>query len=64
MICGGCGHERAAHEHWRIGSDCGRCHCDRYRIHRELLAARVYLFLLLLWCACATGVLLSQLGAL
>jgi hypothetical protein len=25
-----CGHERAVHEHWRVGY-CGSCGCNRYR---------------------------------
>lgn len=26
-----CGHDRAAHEHYRAGSDCPLCDCTRYR---------------------------------
>lgn len=26
-----CSHEKAAHEHYRRGSDCAQCGCDRYR---------------------------------
>jgi hypothetical protein len=26
-----CGHGRAAHTHYRPGSDCALCNCDRYR---------------------------------
>lgn len=31
-----CGHPRAAHEHYRRGSDCALCSCPRY--HRPLLS--------------------------
>jgi len=37
-----CGHERAAHEHWRPGSDCGACGaaaCCVYRRRGGLLRA-------------------------
>ena len=26
-----CSHARAAHEHYRSGSDCAQCGCERYR---------------------------------
>jgi hypothetical protein len=26
-----CGHDRPAHEHYRRGTDCGLCRCNRYR---------------------------------
>jgi hypothetical protein len=26
-----CGHERAAHMHYRRGRDCGLCDCNRFR---------------------------------
>lgn len=26
-----CGHTREAHEHYRPGSDCGLCDCERLR---------------------------------
>ncbi|WP_211770117.1 hypothetical protein [Kutzneria sp. CA-103260] len=26
-----CGHARAAHEHYRPGSDCALCDCPRFR---------------------------------
>ncbi len=34
--CTGCGHGRQAHQHYRRGTDCALCDCDRYR--RSLLA--------------------------
>lgn len=27
----GCGHGRTAHEHYRRGTDCALCGCERYR---------------------------------
>jgi hypothetical protein len=38
-----CGHDAAAHEHYRPGSDCGACgaaHCARYRPVGRLRAVR------------------------
>ncbi|MBT2501644.1 hypothetical protein [Curtobacterium sp. ISL-83] len=29
-----CGHEQAAHEHYRPGSDCALCDCPKYRRRR------------------------------
>ena len=29
-----CGHEQAAHEHYRPGSDCALCDCPKYRRQR------------------------------
>jgi hypothetical protein len=26
-----CGHGLDSHEHWRAGTDCATCGCDRYR---------------------------------
>jgi hypothetical protein len=26
-----CGHDREAHRHYRLGSDCALCDCDRWR---------------------------------
>ena len=34
--CSDCGHGRQAHQHYRRGTDCAMCDCDRYR--RSLLA--------------------------
>jgi hypothetical protein len=31
-----CGHERRAHEHYRRGTDCALCDCDRF--HRPFLS--------------------------
>lgn len=28
--CRGCGHTRAVHDHYRDGSDCGRCGCEQW----------------------------------
>jgi hypothetical protein len=34
-----CGHERAAHEHYRAGSDCALCaDCPRFRARLQLPA--------------------------
>jgi len=37
-----CGHSRAAHEHYRQGTDCALCDCPRFRrsLLRRLLRAR------------------------
>jgi hypothetical protein len=29
--CVRCHHERDAHEHYRAGTDCGLCDCERFR---------------------------------
>lgn len=29
-----CGHPRAAHEHYRSGTDCALCDCPRFRLQR------------------------------
>lgn len=34
-----CSHEKAAHEHYRRGSDCAQCGCDRYRFGFVLTVA-------------------------
>ncbi|WP_369255633.1 hypothetical protein [Geodermatophilus amargosae] len=34
--CSDCGHGRQAHQHYRRGTDCALCGCDRFR--RSLLA--------------------------
>jgi hypothetical protein len=34
-----CGHDRATHEHYRRGSDCALCECDRFRRSRIRLRA-------------------------
>jgi hypothetical protein len=33
-----CGHPRAAHEHYRAGTDCAQCDCPRYRAKHPLRA--------------------------
>lgn len=33
-----CGHEKAAHEHYRAGSDCAGCACGRFHASRHAVA--------------------------
>lgn len=35
-----CGHEHAAHTHYRRGSECALCDCPRWRPNRRPRAAR------------------------
>lgn len=35
--CARCGCPHAMHEHWRPGSDCGRCGRDRCRTYRRIM---------------------------
>ncbi|RFU21316.1 hypothetical protein D0Z06_11060 [Geodermatophilus marinus] len=35
-----CGHARTAHEHYRRGSDCALCTCERYRRDRRRFPRR------------------------
>lgn len=37
-----CGHRRSAHEHYRLGSDCALCRCNRFR--RDWLRALLHRF--------------------
>ncbi|PYY54560.1 hypothetical protein DEJ17_14265 [Curtobacterium sp. MCSS17_011] len=30
-LCGTCGHQQAAHEHYRPGTDCALCDCPKFR---------------------------------
>lgn len=34
-----CGHDRSAHEHYRGGTDCALCECNRFRGPDPLRAA-------------------------
>jgi hypothetical protein len=34
-----CGHDDAAHEHYRAGTDCGTCQCGHYRRARQGVVA-------------------------
>ncbi|GAA4121676.1 hypothetical protein GCM10022215_26800 [Nocardioides fonticola] len=36
-----CGHEHAAHEHYRRGTDCALCDCRRYRRPLRSLLSRL-----------------------
>lgn len=38
-----CGHDRLAHQHYRSGTDCSGCACERYAKRRRIIDLRIHL---------------------